>query len=323
MSKAKFCPQCGSKLNSNDRYCGHCRFDTESLENAETKNLKRENIPLSDNPLSSKATPDMKNDPPLQSYATPKKDGSKKGLIIVLAVLAGLLIVGAILFWWFSYGNQILNPEGGSIARENKQTLLELPSYSLNEGSYTGEQNLSINKPSGQGVQIFYTIDGTDPTNQSILYENPILLKENTTLKSIAIDENGNQSSIKSASYVITIPAPAAPVPQANPTPQADPAPTYSESDERAQFESNINGCWQVQDDSGWVNYFDFYNGQLYIGDGGSDWYAGSYTYDIVPGNNGAVGTIYAGPYTFYIDCNPLGDNAIYIDGYWASYCQF
>ncbi|WKY43891.1 chitobiase/beta-hexosaminidase C-terminal domain-containing protein [Eubacteriaceae bacterium ES2] len=195
---------------------------------------------------------------------------------------------------------------------DTSAVVLQLPTYSLPSGTYTGEQTVVINEPDGQNVAVYYTIDGSSPSQTAIKYESPIIISSSLTLKSIAVDEAGNKSEIKTADYVIA----------AVQTPVQQPVVDTTAS-ERAQFENNIRGTWLVEDGSGFVLYYDFYDGYFYSGDGGVFGYEGTYTYSIEPGNNGTIGTVYGAGLTMYIDCNPLGDNAIYINGDYASYVAY
>ncbi len=53
---------------------------------------------------------------------------------------------------------------------------------------------------------IHYTIDGTEPTEESPVYQEPIILKNGrTTVKAIAISSRGYMSETASASYTITV----------------------------------------------------------------------------------------------------------------------
>ncbi len=52
-----------------------------------------------------------------------------------------------------------------------------------------------------QGASIYYTIDGTDPTNQSTPYTAPFELTESATVKAIAYDATGNASQVASKSF--------------------------------------------------------------------------------------------------------------------------
>ncbi len=61
---------------------------------------------------------------------------------------------------------------------------------------------------------IYYTLNGTTPTNTSTLYNGPITVSKNTTLRYIAIDKAGNTSSVYTQTYTIdkTLPAASASV---------------------------------------------------------------------------------------------------------------
>lgn len=76
------------------------------------------------------------------------------------------------------------------------------PVFTLAEGAYIGTQNVTITCETENAV-IYYTTDGSNPTNDSNLYENPIEVATTTTIKAIAYlgDEN---SKIASATYTIT-----------------------------------------------------------------------------------------------------------------------
>ena len=51
-----------------------------------------------------------------------------------------------------------------------------------------------------EGASLYYTTDGTTPTSNSSLYENPIQLKKNCTIKAIAI-KDGNISDVATLNY--------------------------------------------------------------------------------------------------------------------------
>ena len=54
------------------------------------------------------------------------------------------------------------------------------------------------------GASIYYTTDGTEPTNQSTAYNAPFELTESATVKAIAYDTNNNASVIASKEFVKT-----------------------------------------------------------------------------------------------------------------------
>jgi hypothetical protein len=68
-------------------------------------------------------------------------------------------------------------------------------------GTYTSAQTvtLSASEPS----DIYYALDGSDPSTNSTLYSGPISIANSATIKAIAVDTAGNSSAVFSASYVI------------------------------------------------------------------------------------------------------------------------
>lgn len=313
MDSLRFCPKCGTKIETGEKFCGNCGFDTEAVVDFEETTKPEDQVKFvgtSANPRFVDVGPIPESFPQNQR----QKQSSRMPLIIISILLGAIILIGGTAFWWFSQGQQLFGKAGSLAESQTNGTVLDLPSYSLSEGSYTTEQQVGINKPAGEAVQVYYTIDGSDPTVKSARYENPIVLQTNTTLKSIAIDKDGNQSGIKTATYNIAITQPATTQPQTT-TPAAS-----TNADERAQFESNIAGTWKVRDSSGFVLYYTFSGGRVNVTDGGSDYFDDVYSFNISPGNNGTIGTIDAGTHSFSIDCNPLGDNAIYINGMYASY---
>lgn len=53
-----------------------------------------------------------------------------------------------------------------------------------------------------EGASIYYTTDGTEPTNQSTAYNAPFELTESATVKAIAYDTNNNASVVASKEFV-------------------------------------------------------------------------------------------------------------------------
>ena len=83
------------------------------------------------------------------------------------------------------------------------------PTFDPEGGEYTEAQSVTISCAT-EDVDIFYTLDGTEPTDESDLYSGAITISETATLKAIAYNTDGESSEVTSATYTITAPATAA-----------------------------------------------------------------------------------------------------------------
>ena len=93
----KFCTNCGSPLNENDKFCTKCGF---CVINVEEKPAEEKIVDSKTEEPSEKASPSS-------TKKSPKKDKKKrkkgKVFLIILAILAG---IAALLFlMWFAFGN--------------------------------------------------------------------------------------------------------------------------------------------------------------------------------------------------------------------------
>lgn len=80
---------------------------------------------------------------------------------------------------------------------------VKTPAFSLAAGKYTGEQSVEITCET-EGATIYYTTDGTAPTETSAVYSGAIKITETTILKAIAVKEGMTSSKTISANYNIT-----------------------------------------------------------------------------------------------------------------------
>lgn len=97
-----------------------------------------------------------------------------------------------------------------------KFTDVAVPEFSIPSGDYYGPQVITLTSAT-EGATIRYTTDGTAPTINSKVYNGPIVILSNTTIKAYASKDGHNASSIVSATYFINsiIPHPyIPPVPQ-------------------------------------------------------------------------------------------------------------
>lgn len=81
-----------------------------------------------------------------------------------------------------------------SFKMKEKETLL--PVYINKDSNYIkGNSYITLNNPNNKGT-IYYTLDGTDPNETSLVYENPILIKENTIIKTIIKEDKSYDSPV-------------------------------------------------------------------------------------------------------------------------------
>jgi hypothetical protein len=72
-------------------------------------------------------------------------------------------------------------------------------------GTYDAEQQVTLAAQDAEGspTTIYYTVDGSDPTDASPTYSAPIAVAKDTTLKFFAKDEKGNASAVATEEYKI------------------------------------------------------------------------------------------------------------------------
>ena len=68
-----------------------------------------------------------------------------------------------------------------------------------------------------EGAQIYYTIDGGEPTKESTLYQAPVMVIPGTTLKAKAYSDERRQSELAEGEYPVTTAT--APAPTSRPYP--------------------------------------------------------------------------------------------------------
>lgn len=81
------------------------------------------------------------------------------------------------------------------------EEMVQAPKISLETGTYVGEQKVEITAE--EGADIYYTLDGSEPTTASTKYSGTISITENCTLKAIAV-KDGKSSYSVTATYIIT-----------------------------------------------------------------------------------------------------------------------
>ena len=78
------------------------------------------------------------------------------------------------------------------------------PTFTPEAGTYYEEQTVSI-VCTTEDATIHYTLDGSDPTEESPVYDAPLTISETTTIKAIAMKEGYDDSTIAEATYTIQL----------------------------------------------------------------------------------------------------------------------
>jgi hypothetical protein len=78
------------------------------------------------------------------------------------------------------------------------------PAFSPAEGTYKTKIQVSLS--ADEGDTVYYTTDGTDPTESSTVYKNPIATSEGRNeIRAIAINEKGIKSDVVLHVYNVTL----------------------------------------------------------------------------------------------------------------------
>lgn len=105
----------------------------------------------------------------------------------------------------------VLLDEANDSVRESLSTyIVSVPEFSLDDSeTFDDVQQLSLTVKSGD---IYYTTDGSEPTEKSRKYDEPIQISEGeTTIKAIAVNKSGVPSLTETRTYTVEFPIEDAP----------------------------------------------------------------------------------------------------------------
>jgi hypothetical protein len=100
---------------------------------------------------------------------------------------------------------------GDIFKREYGETVwfasLPAPTFNPDGGTYQSAQNVAISTVI-YGANIMYTLDNSEPTEQSAAYTGPIAINQTTTIKAKVFKTNWPASDTATAQYDLTLPTP-------------------------------------------------------------------------------------------------------------------
>ena len=81
-------------------------------------------------------------------------------------------------------------------------TKVKTPTFSPAAGAVAAGTEVAISTTT-EGATIYYTTNGTNPTTESSVYSDPIVINSTTTLKAIAVKDGFNNSDVAEAEYTV------------------------------------------------------------------------------------------------------------------------
>jgi hypothetical protein len=95
-------------------------------------------------------------------------------------------------------------PTLGTKNTTSEKIVSQKPILTPQQGVYEDAQTVTIT--AAENATIHYTRDGKDPTSSSAIYNSPLEILDNETIKAIAIESGGNKliSKVKNVTYVIS-----------------------------------------------------------------------------------------------------------------------
>jgi hypothetical protein len=123
----------------------------------------------------------------------------------------------------------------------NGQATAAAPVITPNGGSFSSSQNVTLSTTTGS-ASIYYTLDGSAPSSASTLYNGPITISTETTLKAIASAPNFLQSAVSSATFTFTTQTPSVTFSPSAGTYASAQSVTLSDTDANAKIYFTIDG---------------------------------------------------------------------------------
>jgi hypothetical protein len=103
--------------------------------------------------------------------------------------------------FWTQEGDVV--PVASDVAAAEFRRLYPPPEFASKVNLFADPKKIEILKEDPEG-QIYYTLDGSEPTEQSLLYKEPFTIDDTTTIKAGIFYRSGKKSPVVTATYTKT-----------------------------------------------------------------------------------------------------------------------
>lgn len=124
----------------------------------------------------------------------------------VLSLLTSMLLIPGMSFLSSCDSGSDSSKDDASSSKESEATpagTVVAPVFSPAGGTYSSAQSVTLST-STSGAAIYYTMDGSVPTESSAKYVSPVTVSATRTLKAIAVKPGMTTSSVGTASYAVS-----------------------------------------------------------------------------------------------------------------------
>jgi hypothetical protein len=110
---------------------------------------------------------------------------------------------GAIITWWDHRNGYYSDIFAQRVDKHGRLNAVANPLFSAPPGTYTSPQTIALSCTTALAT-IYYTTDGSEPTQSSLVYSTPIYIAETTTIKAKAYKSGLTQSDTVTGIYTIS-----------------------------------------------------------------------------------------------------------------------